>query len=128
MDKSKIIKIFGVILLLVWAVATGWLGVNYWQTKNKLENNDAKAVVKKLEEHMQVPLEEPLVATITDAEKLKKDEQFYKNAVNGDKVVIWRDKAVIYRMSDDRIVDFGVVVRTPTQGTSQATPSAAPNQ
>jgi len=126
MNKSRALKVLGIILLIAWAVGTGWLGVNYWQTRTKLENNDAKAVVKRLEKHMQVPLEEPLVATITDADKLKKDEPFYKNAVNGDKVVIWRDKAVIYRMTDDRLVDFGVVVRTPTQGA--ATPSATPAQ
>lgn len=114
MQKSVLIKRVVITLVIaVWASATVWLGWSYYQTTQNILKNDAKQVVKKLKTLMEIPTEEPLVATITDAAKLKENEPFYKNAQNGDKVVIWREKAVIYRMESNRIVDFGVVIRQP---------------
>lgn len=114
MPHSLTIKrIAMVIILAVWAGATAWLGWSYYQNQTNTSQNDAKIIVDKIRTLMEVPPEEPLVATITDAEKLKTNEPFYKNAQNGDKVLIWKEKAVIYRMEQNRIVDFGVVIRQP---------------
>ncbi len=123
-SKKLIISVVVVIVLGLWVAGSIALGLEYWNLKQKTEKNDAKAVVEKLKVLMTVPAEEPLVATITDAIKLKQSEPFYKNAQNGDKVVIWKDKAVIYRMDQNKIVDFGVVIRTQQPGVAGvATPS-----
>lgn len=114
MPKSLLFKRIGLVAILAaWAGATAWLGWSYYQTQQNIEKNDAKMIVSKLQKLMQTPPEEPLVATITDVEKLKQNEPFYKNASNGDKVVIWKEKAVIYRQEANKIVDFGVVIRQP---------------
>lgn len=139
MPRTLLLKRIGLIALLaVWAGATAWLGWSYYQTQQNIEKNDAKMIVGKLQKLMQTPAEEPLVATITDAEKLKQNEPFYKNAQNGDKVIIWKEKAVIYRQESNKIVDFGVVIRQPQaqvagdqtgpndQSETGATPSPTP--
>ena len=54
--------------------------------------------------------EKPTVATITDIKKVA-GQDFYKNAKDGDKVLIFTSnkKAIIYRPSENKIVDVGVV-------------------
>jgi len=86
--------------------------------------------------------EKPTVATITDVDKLK-DQNFFKNAVNGDKVLIYTNarKAILYRPSENRIIEVGAVnISQASPGPSPATevqptepvtspqPSAAPNE
>jgi len=54
--------------------------------------------------------EKPTVATITDVEKLK-EQVFFKNAMNQDKVLIYTNakKAILYRPSENKIVEVGAV-------------------
>ena len=54
--------------------------------------------------------EKPSVATVTDEEKLG-DQVFFKNAKEGDKVLIYTNarKVILYRPSEDRVVEVGSV-------------------
>lgn len=54
--------------------------------------------------------ETPTVATVTDMEAVK-DQQFFQNAQNGDKVLIYANakKAFLYRPSERKIIEVGVV-------------------
>lgn len=54
--------------------------------------------------------ETPTVATVTDIEKIK-DQVFFKNAKVGDKVLIYTNakKAILYRPSENRIIEVGAV-------------------
>ena len=118
-NKRTIIVSIIVIMLGFWVAGSIILGVEYFNLKKKVDSNDAKAVINKLSKIMDVPQEEPLVATITDAARLKEQEPFYKNAQNGDKVIIWKEKAVIYRLETNKIIDFGVVIRAQQNQTQQ---------
>ena len=72
------------------------------------EADELTIVVSKL---MTLPTDEkPTVATITDIKKVA-GQDFYKNAKDGDKVLIFTSnkKAIIYRPSENKIVDVGVV-------------------
>lgn len=62
--------------------------------------------------------EVPTVATVTDIERLK-DQLFFANGKNGDKVLIYTNarKAILYRPSEKRIIEVGAV------NINQATPS-----
>src|SRR3990167_8021461 len=67
--------------------------------------------------------EEPTIATVSNKEKLK-DQPFFANAQNGDKVLIYTKskKAILYRPSINKIIDvsflnFGVSP-TPIQSGS----------
>jgi hypothetical protein len=67
--------------------------------------------------------ERPTVATVTDVEKVK-EQAFFKNAQNGDRVVIYTNarKAILYRPSENRIIEVGAV------NINQASPSPAPEE
>ncbi len=73
----------------------------------KLETAQLKADVAKL---IQLPNEEPTVATVTDVAKLK-TQQFFANARNGDRVLIFPQakKAILYRPSTGKIVEVAPI-------------------
>lgn len=66
--------------------------------------------------------EKPTVATVTDIDKVK-DQPFFKNAKNGDKVLIYTNakKAILYRPSEKRIIEVGAV------NLNQESPSPSPS-
>ncbi len=75
------------------------------------EAKDLKAKVGKL---MQLPGDEdPVVATVSDKNKLK-DQPFFKDAANGDKILIFTaaKKAIIYRESENRLINVGPIAVT----------------
>lgn len=50
--------------------------------------------------------EEPTIATIEDINTLKAVKpEIYKNAENGDKILVFSDRVIIYREKDDLIVN-----------------------
>jgi hypothetical protein len=78
--------------------------------------------------------EKPTVATITDVEKLK-EQAFFKNAMNQDKVLIYTNakKAILYRPSEKKVVEVGAVninqqprVEATPVGSQVVTPTQAP--
>lgn len=105
------------IFLLFWIVVTAYLGYNYWQSQRLSDNErEARAIRTKVAEHVLLGDIEPAVITVTDAEKLRTTDTFYQHANNDDKLILWGDKALLYRPSIDRIVDFGVVLHSAPAG------------
>jgi len=72
---------------------------------------EIQAVVSVVSKLMVLPQEDPTIATISDKEKLK-DQPFFTNAVNGDKLLIYTkaQKAIIYRPSTNMIIEAGPLV------------------
>ena len=72
---------------------------------------EADKLVAKVSKLIDLPTDEkPTVATITDISKLA-DQAFFKNAKNGDKVIIYTNakKAILYRESENKILEVGAV-------------------
>lgn len=101
-------------LILIFAALTGFYYVKYRSIKEnpsqvtKAEND---ALIEKVSKIFALPKDEtPTIATITDKEKLK-DQAFFANAQNGDKVIIYSKskKAIIYRPKENIIVNSGPV-------------------
>lgn len=111
----------------------GVLGLSKGQAQIQAETDALVAEVGKL---IDLPKDEkPTVATVTDIDKVK-DQPFFKNAKNGDKVLIYTNakKAILYRPTEKRIIEVGAVninqqsaspTPSPTE-TPTPTPKATP--
>ncbi len=87
------------------------------QARSKRETQDLVAQVGKL---MVLPEGEPTVATVVDAEALAKEQDFFKDAKNGNKVLIYKEKAILFNVEEGRIVNVGPIFSSNSLG--------APNQ
>jgi predicted signal transduction protein with EAL and GGDEF domain len=76
-------------------------------------NAEAIRLKEEVSKLMQLPDEEAVIATVQDADKLK-EQEFFKDAKNGDKVLIFTtaQKAVIYRESENKIINSGPITLT----------------
>lgn len=116
-------KNLGVLLIFVLLVCgMGFLGYKYIDTKkdyqdaqntvNRLSNpeeavkQEAENLKNRVSQLVEVPAgQEPTIATVQDVSKLQ-SQVFFKNAQNGDKVLIYTEakKAILYRPSTDKII------------------------
>lgn len=86
---------------------------------SSLVQAEVDALVAEVGKLIELPADEnPTVATVTDVEKVK-EQPFFANAKNGDKVLIYTNarKAILYRPSEKRIIEVGAV------NINQATPA-----
>jgi len=116
-------------ILTIVALGVAGFYFNKYQKTNKILTNpegvnaeEAKKLTSKISKFYNLPAgETPNVATVLDIEKLK-DQPFFKDAKNGDKVLIYQKAglAILYRTSTNKIVNVSPVSGSPA-------PSAAPN-
>lgn len=125
--------IFAVFVVAV-AIAAGYLYNENRKLKAQLpqskqeQEKELKAVLPPLKKLMDVPDENPSIATVIDKEKIK-NQPFFAKAENGDKLVIFESsrKAVLFRPSSGKIVNFDVFVVNPSANTQpQANVSGQP--
>jgi hypothetical protein len=65
-------------------------------------------IIKAISHHILLPEGgRPQIATIQNVEKIKRTQDFFKNAVNGDIVLISGNLILIYRPSKDVLVSVG---------------------
>lgn len=114
MKKTETVTINVVVVLVVLIlVGTSYYFFNKYKKTQTLLNNPtlaAKEEVKKITDQvsklMMLPAkEEPIVVTVLDKKKLK-DQDFFKNAENGDKVIVYSvsKQAILYRPSINKII------------------------
>lgn len=115
--RSKLWLILGIFLVIILLAGAGTYG--YFQyylpqqaqkpTEEQISPEDT-SLVAKVRELMELPEEEPTIATVSDVSKLK-GQPFFDKAENGDKVLIFKNsgKAVLYRPSSGKIIEVGPV-------------------
>lgn len=60
---------------------------------------------------------EPTIATVIDADKLREQNaEFYKNAKNGDKLIVYSDRAILYDMEQNIIINVAPILNPSDQG------------
>lgn len=113
-----------VILVLVAGLLA--LGYGYIHTKdqlNKAKNpavagkTEAEQITNQINKYVDLPTTEtPTLATVSDVSKLK-TQTFFKNAQNGDKVLIYSraGTAVLYRPSTKKVIEYAPVNSSPTR-------------
>ena len=101
----------------------------YKQEKEKSENTsqivaeEARKVKEKVGKLILLTEEEePTIATVVNIETLKKENpEFYKNAQNGDKLVVYTTRAIIYRPSTDMLINVAPVIKSPEDNQTTST-------
>lgn len=74
--------------------------------KGEIPNNP-KQIIEAVSRHILLPTSIPQVAAVQDANKLSTSQAFFKEALNGDVVLVYENTIVIYRPSKDIIVAVG---------------------
>ena len=138
MFTLKNIIIAVLVIILVGAAGTAYYFYNEYQKSQEALNNPEKTAqeeTQRLIDQMSALIAlpeadiangEPTLATVQDKEKLK-DQEFFANAENGDKVLIYANakKAFLYRPSTNKVINVAPVTIGED---SQATPSATPTE
>ena len=117
-----------IILIIIIAVAAGGvLFYNYQKQKNPDMGTQTEIgiLTKKVGKLIELPKENPTIATVSDINKLK-NQPFFSRAQNGDKVLIYKEakKAIIYRPSTNQIIEVSNINLTQ----NNLTPSPATSQ
>lgn len=125
MKKLQKKHFLALLVVLLIAGAIGAAGYYYWQYEQVKKNpnivaqQEIKYITGQIGRFIDLPKgEEPSVATITDIEKLK-DQSFFKNAKNGDKLLVYAkaQKALLFRPTENKVVDFTLVDSSQVAGT-----------
>lgn len=85
--------------------------------QQELSQREIQSVVESLGKLTLLPEEEPVVATVIDASYLATQSAFYKDAQNGDKLVVFpqAQKAYIYSPSRNILVNAGPLIVDQSQ-------------
>lgn len=80
------------------------------QKQKQLNSNDREKLIAEVGKLIELPKEEATVAAVSDKEKLK-DQPFFQNAKNGDRVLIFTKakKAILYRPSIKKIIEVAPI-------------------
>lgn len=124
MTKNR--KKLQLFIIVTLAILLGGLSFDYFRKKNsqnsltevqEIQKREAEKIIKKLGHHIVLPTdEEPVIATVTDAEKLKQRSKFYDLARDGYKVILYKDRAILYDLGRDIIVSIIAVSYSEDKG------------
>lgn len=113
--KRRIIVPVLTALLILAAIGFGVVYKKYTDVKNnpeKVAQAEIADIVQKAGKIISLPKDEtPILATVSDSEKLK-DQPFFAEAKNDDKLLIYTKakKAILYRPSSNMVVNVGPLV------------------
>ncbi len=123
-----------VLLLLILSIIGGiYLYRQYLEVKNEVETlkdperyaavleDEQQQVLDEIGKHILLPDEEPTLYSILDVEMAKKSYgDFFENAKDGDRLIIYSKKAIIYREETDLIINVGpIMYLPPDSGTNE---------
>lgn len=69
-------------------------------------------IVESVSRHILLPDTVPQIASIEDAKKLRTAQDFFKNAVDGDVVLVYETTIIVYRPSQDLVIAVGDITGT----------------
>ena len=120
--KHRRLRVPIIFLWVVILALAGALGYTIWlnqslrnpEAQTKLAEQASQEIIDGVGRLIVVPTGKPTVATITDITKLKEsNSEFYKDAQNGDVLLIYETEAIIYRKAENKIVAVAPVVVNP---------------
>lgn len=90
--------------------------------------DEVKRIVSSVGHHLVLPQnEEPKLVTLSNVAMLKKNQQFFSSAKDGDKMLIYSAKVILYDPIADKVVDIAQIrPPTPTGGQIQGNSGVVP--
>lgn len=131
---NRIVGILLIAVLVGGSLATAYVFYRRYQkalsllaNPEKLVADNKNAMLEKIRTIIELPDEEPSTATVTDVEKMR-DQPFFAKARIGDVVLIFykEAKTILYRPSENRIVNWAFVDTGQVAGARSAAPSPTP--
>jgi len=105
-SKKTMIAVALTALILGWGFFFSW----WWQSSTRQEqitHQENEEIIADIAKIIQLPTEEePVLATVADVQKLK-DQVFFSQAKDGDKVLFFSQakKAILYRPSEHKVIE-----------------------
>lgn len=124
-SRRAILGVMVALFVVVLLIVVPRIGKDPATREQERIQRDILKLVERVERHAIVPQEIPVVYTITDVQELQKQQEFFMDATDGDKLLIFPQtaKAVIYSPDRDIVVTMGPVSIAPSD-----TKSATENQ
>lgn len=121
-DNKKIKKSLKYPVVVLGLVIIGFIGYFGYTKLNPLsqeeqDKKDLMSAIKAVKKMMVIPTDdEPVFATVTDAESLREQQAFFTGAVNGDQLLLFPKsmKAIIYSPTRKMIVNVGPIQQPAT--------------
>lgn len=115
-----------ILLLLVAVLPSAYFYAQYKKTQSMLSNpavlgqKEVDGLIQQVGKLIDLPSENPTVATVSDKSKLA-NQTFFARAENGDKVLIFpkAQKAILYRPSINKLIEVGPVNIQPTSAPNE---------
>lgn len=119
-----VIRILIALLILGLIGVAGYFFWKYQKVSGAEAAREISSITNKISKFMVLPDEPPTLATVADKTKLE-GQKFFKNAENGDKVLIFpmASKAILYRPSKNLIVEVAAVQSVGNDNQNLAQPT-----
>ncbi|MFA7244563.1 MAG: hypothetical protein WC070_00050 [Candidatus Magasanikbacteria bacterium] len=127
-NKNLFIFLLGVVVL----AAIVYFVFSYVKTQKELRmlkdptaqeeilKKENDKLISKVGELIDLPVgEEPVIGTVQDAETLAKEQKFFISSKNGDRVLIYQNKAIIYRPEIHKLINVGPVYLNSSTSTEE---------
>ena len=80
-------------------------------------DTDPQHVIQRVGSHMILPSgEAPKVITVANVDQLRKTQPFFNSASNGDMLLVYATKVILYSPISDRIIDIAQIRFDPKMG------------
>ena len=129
---KKIRGLKSIILIIVGLAVIGvgaWYSYDYYRnhygTDQQKADYQLKKIVAKVSQLIVLPTDEtPVLATISDADTLAKQQSFFLGAKDGDKLLIYQKalKAIVWSPQSGKLVNVGPVIYDQNADKAVSTP------
>lgn len=125
-DKKTMVAFVALAILVVALLGVaGVFAKKYYdlrQNPNQAQAAERKELVSEVSKLYALPKDEqPIVGEVQDVSKLK-EQPFFKNAKNGDKILIYKEArlAIVYRADQNKLINVGpIAIDAAPQGGGQ---------
>lgn len=126
MLNTRNLIIIGALIVVLAGGYFGWSSYQAMQASPEVQaaklEEQKVGIINKIKLLTVLPEEEPVLFTVNDAVLLKGQQAFFKDAENGDVLLVFQTsgKALIYREATDKIINAGPVsFQQPTATSTQ---------